>query len=75
MSLPEPSDFACPHCGVQYDKGVHLCKDHDRWTREERDEWRRIARILTPTIQFSPSTAVLQNRFGARNRADMEARR
>ena len=61
----------CPHCGEpSFTRPAHVCADKEPWTQEERDEWRTIARRLDPRIQFAPSTAVMQDRFGARNRAD-----
>jgi hypothetical protein len=58
----------CPHCDEPW--GGHVCADTEPWTQAEKDEARRIMRYLDPRIQFAPSTAVMQDRFGARNRAD-----
>lgn len=58
----------CPHCGELL--AGHVCADRDPWTREERDEMRAIFRRLLPAVTFAPSTARMQELFGARNRAE-----
>jgi hypothetical protein len=61
----------CPHCKLWHDgKVITHCLDSDRWTRAERDELREQLKRRHPAIRFSPSTARLQDLFGARNRAD-----
>lgn len=62
---------ACPHCGLIHgEDGVFYCPDKRRWTQQERDELRAQLRRRNPAIQFAPSSAQMQDRFGARNRAD-----
>jgi hypothetical protein len=63
--------YLCPHCKLIHDgRVITHCFDTRRWTRAERDELRRQMRQRSPSIQFAPSTAQMQDRFGARNRAD-----
>jgi hypothetical protein len=65
--------MTCPHCGPLHD---HVCRNPDgsidktAWTRAERDAWRDQARRDDPSITFAPSSAQMQERFGARNRED-----
>lgn len=62
---------ACPHCGDVHDGRLSvMCSDTRRWTQAERDELRASLRARSPAIMFAPSTAHMQARFGARNRAD-----
>lgn len=63
----------CPHCGGDRPDPpakVHVCADREPWTQAERDEWRAEARRRSPWLKFSPSTAVLGDRFGEKNRRD-----
>lgn len=61
----------CPHCGEpSFTTPGHVCADRSPWTRAERDEWRAVARRVSPTIQFAPSSEQMAARFGERNRAD-----
>jgi diadenosine tetraphosphatase ApaH/serine/threonine PP2A family protein phosphatase len=68
--------MTCPHCGALHDR---VCRqpdgsiDRTPWTRAERDQWREQARREDPSIQFAPSSAQMQERFGERNRRDREA--
>jgi hypothetical protein len=67
------TERACPHCGDVHDGRLSfMCADTHRWTQQERDELRASLRRRYPSITFAPSTAVMQDRFGARNRADAE---
>ncbi len=71
MTAGNHPDDVCPHCKLWHDgKIITHCLDRDRWTHAERDVWRARAKRIDPGIQFAPSTAVMQDRFGARNRAD-----
>lgn len=66
----------CPHCGLWHDgRVIARCLDNDPWTDGERDAHREQLRRRYPAITFAPSTAQMQDRFGARNRADMLAKR
>lgn len=66
---------ACPHCGDVHDGRLSvMCADTIRWTQQERDELRASLRARYPSITFAPSAAHMQDRFGARNRADAQRR-
>jgi hypothetical protein len=71
-AAPSPVEIdLCPHCKLWHDgKVIAHCLDNDRWTRVERDELREQIKRRSPGIRFAPSTARMQDRFGARNRAD-----
>lgn len=63
----------CPHCRLWHDgRIIRFCPDRRKWTQAERDALRAIVRRRNPSLQFAPSTAQMQARFGARNRADAE---
>lgn len=63
----------CPHCGPLHDR---VCRhpdgtiDKSPWTNAERDALRERIKRESPATVFAPSTAQMQDRFGARNRAD-----
>jgi hypothetical protein len=64
----------CPHCKLWHDgRIITRCLDDDRWTKAERDELREQMKRRDPAIRFAPSTARMQDLFGARNRADAQA--
>lgn len=58
----------CPHCGDPL--GGHVCADRNGWAQVEKDEMREIIRRLNPAVTFAPSTARMQELFGARNRQE-----
>lgn len=60
------TDDLCPHCKVEYPPrpNIHVCADRDRWTDEEREEWRKIAQRRWPGTEQPkpPSTRVMADR-------------
>lgn len=68
------SQWLCPHCALDHDV-VKMCPDRGSWTQDERDARRAQLRRRYPWIVFAPTTAEMQDRFGARNRQEREASR
>lgn len=62
--------LACPHCAEVHGPQNPMCADRERWTDAEKDAWREQTRRVYPWMQFAPSSRVMADRFGARNREE-----
>lgn len=68
----------CPHCGLWHDGRIlKMCPPakRDRWTNEEREQWREDFKRRNPGVRFAPSSAEMARRFGhlARTKGQSDA--